>query len=163
MKRIIFAMLLVFTVSAFVGCNSCSNKADQDLGEALMEIPLCSHEDSMRILSQTEEFMRAIQKGDKKYAYSLLSDVEGDSVRALTPARCAQLDKQFEMFPIKAYFFIGLDFAEKDFATVSYRCKFMEAPEDEPNYPVYTVLKLRVQQIRGRDVLSLHHEEYITR
>lgn len=163
MKRIIFAMLLVFTVSAFVGCNSCSNKGDVDEGEQLMELPVYTHEDSTRVLSMTEDFMKAVHNGDMKYAFDLLSDVKGDTAIALTPERRMELSRQFERMPVKEYFFIDLEFVSKEYAMVSYRCRFMDAPEDNPDYPVFTTLKLRVQLLHGRDILSLHHEEYLTR
>ena len=111
----------------------------------------------------TKEFMEKLKNGNVESALDMLCTDKNDSANTLTPDLRAKYLQQFKKFPVLDYEIETSDFRSRDYATATYRYRFMDNPTDDPNYPIHMRLTIEVEKIRGKYYVLLHDHKYITR
>lgn len=163
MKRLrILLILAVTTVVActIVGCSSCGGEKK---ATSFDSIPQLTKADTERVFNQTAQFMETLKNGMIDSALNMLSEnVDGEAFPLIDSVR-TRYKKQFERFPVLDYEIETSDFRRHEYATATYRYKFMENPTNDPNYPCTLRLTIENRLLSGHYVLLLHDYMYITR
>lgn len=155
----IFSLISLFIICVFFfgACSGCSHS---DTPKATHR---ATHEDTIRTLNMTKEFMETLKNGDVDGAINMLSEIKNDSVRPLNDTVRAYLQQYFAQFPVKEYEVQTSDFTNVNLQTVTYRYRFMDNPTDDPNFPVYTHLAIDAKMKNGQWRVMLHNYKYISK
>ena len=162
MRYTLFILLFALAATfSFQSCSSCGEKKDR--GVVFDTITTPTKEDTTRVFDMTKEFMEKLKNGNVDAALDMLSTDKNDTANSLTPDLRAKYMSQFKKFPVLDYEIETSDFRSRDFATATYRYRFMDNPTNDPNYPVHMRLTIEVEKIRGKYYVLLHDYKYITR
>ena len=142
-------------------CSSCTEKKDR--GVVFDTISTPTKEDTTRVFDMTKEFMDNLKNGNIDAALDKLVEAKSDTVSHITDEQRTKYKQQFEHFPVLEYEIETSDFKSRNFATATYRYRFMDNPTDDPNYPVHMRLTIEVKKIEGRYGILLHDHKVITR
>lgn len=153
----------IFTVIAVAAVLSgCAGEKKQK-NVNFVTVQSISHADTLRVYDATRDFMELLKCNKVDSAISLLCDIRNDSAFELGTKRRAQLLRQFRQFPVLDYELETSQFSSHEYATATYRYKFMENPTTDPNYPTTLRLTIEATYKNGKFRLVLHDESFITR
>lgn len=162
MRYTLFVLLIAMAAAfGMQSCSSCTEKKDR--GVVFDTISTPTKEDTTRVFDMTKEFMEKLKNGNVESALDMLCTDKNDSAKTLTPDLRAKYLQQFKKFPVLDYEIETSDFRSRDYATATYRYRFMDNPTDDPNYPIHMRLTIEVEKIRGKYYVLLHDHKYITR
>ena len=162
MRYTLFILLFALAATfSFQSCSSCSK--DKDRNVKFNDITLLTKEDTTRVLNMTKEFMDNLKNGNVEAALDKLVASESDTIGHITAEQREKYRLQFKNFPVLDYEIETSDFRSRDYATATYRYRFMDNPTDDPNYPVNMRLTIEVKKINGKYGILLHDHKVITR
>lgn len=162
MRYTLFILLFALAATfSFQSCSSCSK--DKERNVKFNDITLLTKEDTTRVLNMTKEFMDNLKNGNIDAALDKLVAAKNDTISHITAEQRTKYKQQFERFPVLEYEIETSDFKSRNFATATYRYRFMDNPTDDPNYPVHMRLTIEVKKIEGRYGILLHDHKVITR